>query len=204
MNKIIDLSVLINEQTPVFPGDPKATVTSGSILEKNGYQDHNISISTHVGTHIDAPAHMVTGGKNLDEFPIDKLLGKGVCIKVNDKFDIEVIRKVDIEEGDIVLFHTGMNNKYFETEYFEKYPAMTEDLANYLVSKGVKLVGFDSCSPDHDPFPIHKILLGNDILIIENLTNLDQLAGKRFKIYALPLKLEVDGAPARVVAELSQ
>lgn len=198
----VDLTVPLNENTPVFPGDPKVKVAQAGSLEKNGYQDHNISISTHVGTHIDAPAHMVAGGKNIDEFPIEKFFGNGVYIKVDGSFDLESIKSVGIEEDDIVLFHTGMGSKYFEAEYFEKYPAMTEDVANYLVSKGVKIVGFDSCSPDHDPFSIHKILLGNDILIIENLTNLDQLAGQQFKIYALPIKLEVDGAPVRVVAEI--
>ena len=64
------------------------------------------------------------------------------------------------------------------------------------------MVGMDSASPDYPDFPIHKILLRNDILIIENLTNLHLLAGQQFKIYALPLNLEIDGSPARVIAEL--
>lgn len=67
----------------------------------------------------------------------------------------------------------------------------------------MKLVGVDMISFDHDePYPIHKTLLDNDVLLIENLINLDQVAGKRFRLFALPLRLELHAAPARVVAEL--
>ena len=64
------------------------------------------------------------------------------------------------------------------------------------------MIGMDMCSPDKPPFPIHKILLGNDILIIENLTNLQQLSGKRFTVYAFPAKFQLDGALVRVVVEV--
>jgi kynurenine formamidase len=66
------------------------------------------------------------------------------------------------------------------------------------------MVGFDTCSADILPdFPVHKILLGNDMLIIENLTNIEQLSGHSFTVYALPIKLVVDGAPARVIAVIN-
>lgn len=199
----IDLSVPINEQTPVYPGDPPLKITPAGFLEKDGYQDHLLYIGTHVGTHIDAPAHMVKGGKALDEFPIDKFVGKGVYIKVDGKFDLEVIKQAPIEEGDIVLFHTSMSDKYYQPEYFKNYPSLSEEVANYLVGKKVKMVGMDICSPDSSSSTkIHRIFLQNDILIVENLTNLSELAGKQFRVYALPLKLEVDGAPARVIAEM--
>jgi len=64
------------------------------------------------------------------------------------------------------------------------------------------MVGLDMCSPDRPPFPVHKILLGGEILIIENLTNMEALEGKNFTIYAFPIKLQIDGAPVRVVAEV--
>lgn len=60
------------------------------------------------------------------------------------------------------------------------------------------------CSPDHKPFPIHRILLRNDILIIENLTNLKELIGKKFKVYAFPINLQIEASPVRVVAEINQ
>jgi len=199
---LIDLSVDLNEKTPVYPGDPETKISPAGILETNGYQDHYVCMGTHVGTHMDAPSHMIVGGKNLNEFPIEKFSGRGVYIQVDGDFDTEEIRKVDIQEGDIVLFHTGMSEKYHEAAYFEKYPAMSEEIAKWLVENKVKIVGVDTCSVDNaENFPVHKILLGNEILIIENLLNLDLIARMPFKVHAFPIKLQIDGAPVRVVAE---
>ncbi|TSC85366.1 MAG: hypothetical protein G01um10147_1180 [Microgenomates group bacterium Gr01-1014_7] len=200
--QFIDLSVPINESTPVYPGDPKTKIQPAGILEKDGYEDHYVCIGTHVGTHVDAPRHMIAAGKNLDQILIDRFIGQGVYIKVDKKFDLEEIKKVEIEEGDIVLFHTGMSDVYHKSAYYDDYPAITEDIANYLVKKKIKMVGVDMCSVDHEPFLVHRILLKNDILIIENLTNLVELQGKKFKVYVFPIKLQIDGAPTRVIAEI--
>ncbi len=201
--RFIDLSVPINENTPVYPGDPKTKIELAGILEKDGYEDHYVCVGTHVGTHVDAPRHMLANSKNLDEITIERLTGNGVLIKVVDKkFSLEQVKEANIQEGDIVLFHTGMSNVYHESAYYDDYPAITEEIANYLMAKKVKIVGVDMCSVDHEPFPVHRILLKEEVLIIENLTNLEELEGKEFKVYAFPIKLQVDGAPTRVVAEL--
>ncbi|MES2225796.1 MAG: cyclase family protein [Patescibacteria group bacterium] len=199
----IDLSVSLNETTPVYPGDPETQIRPAGMLAESGYQDHYVCVGTHVGTHMDAPSHMIVGGKNLDEFPIEKFSGRGVCIRMDGSFDPTEIQKADIQEGDIVLFHTGMSEKYQEPAYFENYPGVPEDVAQYLIEKKVKIVGVDMCSVDTESdFPIHKLLLGKEVLIIENLTNLEALEGKTFKVHAFPIKLQIDGAPVRVVAEL--
>lgn len=200
--RFIDLSVPLNEDTPVYPGDPKIKITTAGILEKDGYEDHYVCVGTHTGTHVDAPRHMVLGGKSLDEIPVEHFCGNGVYIKVDGKFSLKQIQQVSITEGDIVLFHTGMSDVYHQSVYYEKYPAMPEEVANFLVEKRVKMVGVDMCSPDHEPFTVHRILLKNNVLIIENLTNLASLANKKFKVYAFPIKLQIDGAPVRVVAEV--
>jgi arylformamidase len=199
---IIDLSVPINEKTPAYPGDPEVKIVPAGVLAKDGYQDHYVSIGTHAGTHMDAPSHMIENGKNLDEFPLEKFFGRGVLIETSQVFDLAEIKKFSIEEGDVVLFHTGMSEKYHEPAYYDNYPAMPEEVAQYLVEKKVKMIGVDACSPDYAPYHAHGILLKNDILIIENLTNLLALEGKELKIYAFPIKLQIDGAPVRVVAEI--
>lgn len=203
---IVDLSVVLNEQTPIYPGDPTTKIEPAGVLERDGYNDHYISIGTHVGTHVDAPIHMLANTKTLDQTPIEQFVGSGLYIQVDNKaFTLETVKRSGIQEGDIVLFHTGMSDKYQEPVYFEDYPAMTEEIAKYLVDTKVKMVGVDTCSVDNkDSFPIHKILLGGNVLIIENLTNLEQLADKDFTVYALPIKLQIDGAPARVIAEIKQ
>lgn len=200
---IIDLSVPLNEQTPVYPGDPATSIKPAGVFVEDGYNDHLISVGTHVGTHIDAPFHMIADGKTLDQIPVEQFVGRGCYIEAKDGFDLEAIKQADIREGDIVLFHTGIIARYKEPSYYEKYPKLPEDIARYLVDMKVKMVGMDMSGPDHEPFKTHKILLGGGVLIIENLTDLDQLADKEFTVYALPIKLEVDGAPARVIAQLA-
>lgn len=201
--RFIDLSVPINAQTPVYPGDLATRIESAGIFEKDGYEDHYICMGTHVGTHVDAPSHMIAGGINLDQIPMERFFGRGVCIKAGRELNLEAAKGVNIQEDDIVLFHTGMSSRYHESEYYDNYPAMTEELAHYLVERRVKMVGVDMCSVDHEPFPVHRILLKQQILIIENLTNLSALEGKEFTVYAFPIKLQIDGAPVRVVVELS-
>lgn len=198
---LIDLSVSLNEQTPVYPGDPKTKIVPSGILEKDGYHDHYLSIGTHVGTHIDAPSHMLQNGKTLDQFPIEHFSGRGVYIDCKNGFDMEIIKTTDIQGGDIVILHTGKSDIYGHEEYFENYPQIPDDVALYLTEKKVKIVGMDMCSPDHAPFSIHKIFLAKDILIIENLTNLAVLQKKQFVVYAFPLKLAIDASPVRVVAD---
>jgi len=201
--KLIDLSVPINEQTPIYPGDPKTKIAPSAVLDVDGYEDHFLSIGTHVGTHVDAPRHMLSGGKSLDEFSVDKFFGPGIVINTGREITLEKVKEEAIHENSIVLFNTGMSKVYHESEYYDNYPAVSEEIANYLVSKKVKMVGVDMCGVDHEPFNVHKILLEKDILIMENLTNLDQLEGKDFDIYALPIKLQIDGAPARVIAQIN-
>lgn len=203
--KFVDLSVLVNEKTPNYPGDPKIKIETTGTFEKDTYNDHSVAFDVHsAGTHIDAPWHMIDNGKTLDQIPIEQFVGRGRLIKVENKtFDLEAVKQASIEAGDIVLFHTGMSSSYYEPIYYANdRPVMGEEIADYLVEKKVKIIGVDMCSPDIEPFPIHRILLGAGILIIENLTGLEKLAGKDFTVYALPIKLQLDGAPARVIAAI--
>lgn len=203
--KYVDLTVPINEQTPAYPGDPHISIEALATYKKDTYNDHKVCFGIHSsGTHIDAPWHMVENGRHLSELPIDRFIGRGRLITLkNSNFDLAAIKQVEIEEGDIVLFQTGMAGKFHQPEYYaDDRPAMNEEIAHYLVERRIRMIGLDLCSPDLQPFPVHRILLGKEILIIENITNLDKLVGKDFTVYALPINLDLDGAPARVIAEL--
>jgi kynurenine formamidase len=199
----LDLSVTISDELPVYPGDPDVRIEPAAKYTSEGYNDHVVRIGTHAGTHIDAPFHMIDHGKTLEHYPVDQFVGRGRYVRVQGEFDLAAVQAAGIEAGDIVLFDTGLSQAYNEPDYFEKFPHMPEDVAQYLIQQKVKMVGADTCSPDTAPFTIHKLLLGADVLVIENLTNLRGLAGKEFTVYALPLKLQVDGAPARVIAEVA-
>ncbi len=201
----IDLTHRLNNDTPVYPGDAVIKITTIDTVEKSGYLGHGLSFGTHIGTHIDAPAHMISGGKTLDKFGVEAFVGRGCYIFLEKgQFTLEAIQKAEIKPGDIVIFDTQSSYNFKKPEYFTDYPVMSEQIAQYLVDAGVKMVGVDTCSIDNQPhFPIHKILLSNNILIIENLTNVEQLTGYSSTIYALPIKLDLDGAPARVIAEVN-
>ncbi len=202
---IVDLSMPVNEDTIVFPGDAKPVFEQAGTLETVGFVDHIIHINNHLGTHIDAPDHMLEKGMLLSDYPIDRFVCQAVCIdaKGKDVLSAQLLEGVKINAGDAVLFYTGSGDNYTDQAYASDYPKIDLELAELLVSKGVKLVGADMISFDHEePYPIHKALLDNDVLLIENLINLGAVAGKRFRLCALPIRLELHAAPARVIAEV--
>lgn len=198
---LIDLTVPLSADTPIYPGDPKILIEPAGLIQRDGYADHKLTLATHVGTHIDAPAHMVDSGKTLAQYPVDRFAGRGVLIDAQQGFD--AVLEAKLRPGDIVLLQTGWGARYHEPAYFTDYAAIPAHVAAHLVEHKVSMVGLDMSGPDHEPFPIHRQLLKGDVLIIENLTNLPALAGKQFRVYALPLRLDLDGAPARIVAEIT-
>lgn len=204
--KFIDLSHTFTDNMPVFPGDPQATLKQTVFIEKDGNNDHTLTTAMHVGTHMDAPIHMIAGGKRIDELSPDHFLGTGVLIDARGKkiIDATLLENVTIPEGSIVLLFTGFDKKFGTEEYFSTYPEITEDFAKKMIEHKVKMVGMDTASPEHNPpWTIHKTLLKEEILILENLTNLDQLLGvTNFEIISLPMNIRADAAPVRVLAKI--
>ena len=195
--KLIDLTMELSEKTPIWPGDEPTEIKQVSTFEQDGFNAKRISFNSHFGTHIDAPFHHLKDGKKLNEFPLETFFGSAVIIPLNS-FE-KYIKK--IKKNDIVLLYTSQSKKAFERDYFENPPFVPLKVAQILVKKKVKIVGIDSSSPDKSPWEIHDLLLKNNILIIENLTNLEKLIGKRVELIVLPLKIEnADGAPCRVIA----
>jgi kynurenine formamidase len=199
----VDLSHTMKNQMPIYPGDKTVEIVSkdcGSDVIGN-----TLHCSMHNGTHIDAPGHMVPGGKNIADVPVDAFVGSGTLLDVRGKKQIsaDAISGVTLVANSIVLIYTGYSDMFHSKEYFETYPPFTEDFAQELIKAGVKMVGMDTPSPDYAPFAIHKMLFRHNILIIENLTHLDQLLSKTFEVIALPINIEADGALARVIARIS-
>ena len=190
---------------PAYPGDPKATLTESANIDADGYTDHLLHTLMHVGTHMDAPLHMIKGGAYMDEIPLDTFFGGGVLIDTRGKnlIDASILDGVDIEPNSIVLIYTGFEDHYHTPKYFEQYPQIDESFAKRMVDLKVKIVGMDIVGPDQPPFLTHKQLLGHGILIIENLTNLKSLLDvKKFDVLALPAKFHTDATPVRVIATI--
>ncbi len=197
---IIDLSVSINQDTPVYPGDPKINIQKSADFATDGYYGHSLQLGTHSGTHIDAPAHMLEGAETLGQISVEVFAGEGRLV---NGITIEAINDAGVAADDIVIFNTGTGERFYEASYFTEYPVLPVDVVDYLVEKKIKLVGLDTCSADNTvDFPIHKKLLSAGIPIVENLTNLSALRDKTFQFFALPLKLDLDGAPVRAFAEV--
>lgn len=205
--KIIDLTQPLNERTPVYPKskDKPPQLTQIAAVKENGYSSYRLTCDMHVGTHIDAPAHMIAHGKKISDFPIDTFCGPAKLIDArnHDIIDKDLLNNVLLEPDDILLIFTGFDKKYYETEYFTQHPVLSKAFVQELIRHKVKMIGLDMPSPDCSPFDQHKQLFAHNILIIENCANLDQLlSAHTIEIDALPLACNVDGALARVIAKI--
>lgn len=203
--KLIDLTHTLHCNIAVFPGDGPVQLDQVKTLEHDGYNNFRLSAEMHVGTHIDGPMHRLPDGKMISQLPLGSFAGKGVLIDVRGEMQVEFreIYRTIIQPESIVLFYAGLDHHFGEPEYFSTYPDITEELTRFLVVQKVKIVGLDWASPDHYPYPIHDLLLKNNIMILENLTNLGQLLNEtNFEVFAFPLKIETDSSFVRVVARV--
>ena len=216
---LVDLSVGIEEGMTKIPFLPDVHVeVLRALADGHPLEIRNVSMATHIGTHMDAPAHAFAGAVTIDRVPLDAVCGPGVVIRVPAKPN-EPIRLAQvtasgpaIREGDIVFLDTGFA-KYGAANdpAYLSNPYLAQDLADELVAKKVKVLGVDCVTvdmpvavrPPDFAYPIHRTLLGNGVLIVENLGDLSAVAGNRVKIYAFPLKITgSDAGHVRVVAEL--
>ena len=210
--KIIDLSHILNENATIYPGAVKPKIKLTGSIEKNGYTEHVVTLGTHTGTHIDAPSHMLINGKSLDQLPIDKFIGKAIVVSCQDKEEIDLAYlqsyEAQISKVNFILFFTGWDEKWNTSEYFGDYPTLSPEAAEWLTKFKLDGLGFDVLSVDKvnvkNPV-IHHILLKKEILIIENLTNLNQLPDRIFLFHCTPLKIEnADGSPVRAIAIINE
>ena len=195
-NKYIDLSILLTKDTPVFPGEPNIIFKKHANIKENTYNEHQITINTHFGTHMDFPYHMIDDGKKSSDFKLENFIGKGKVININNP-DLD-----SIEDEDVFLLYSEHIEKGIDN-LFNDVPVLDENLVDFLITKKPKMLLWDIPTPDKFPYPIHKKILGNDILIVENVCNMKLLIDKKFKVYAIPLNFEeFDGSPCRVFAEV--
>jgi len=201
--KIIDLTHLVTNGMPVFPGDNPPKLERGQ--DEGNMVHYYLESGMHVGTHIDGPLHFVPGGKKLSEIEVSKFVARGNLIDARGKseIDVDLLEGRNIKAGDCVLVHTDFDKKFGESSYYEDYPVLTEAFAQKLVELKINFIGLDTPSPDKAPYTIHPILLKEEILIIENMKGLDQLLGvDEFEVVALPGKFDAEAGLARVIARI--
>ena len=203
--KLVDLSHIIEDNMPVYPGDPNTNLAHIKQFSKDKYNNHKLDINMHAGTHIDSPMHLTDSSKYIFEYPIESFIAEGCVLDVRNEENIKVKPEYHevVKENSIVLLYTGFDKYYGTKEYYENHPCIDIEFCNFLIKKKIKMVGIDTPSPDKYPFEIHKLLLKNNIFILENLTNLDQLLNAdRFEVIAFPLKIKADSSITRAVARI--
>ncbi len=210
--RIIDLTHKIEDGMPIFPGTPEVKISQFSTVKKDGFAEKEICLATHIGTHMDAPAHMIDGGKTLDQFLLSKFTGSA-CIIPFSSDDIDGQDKQDylsqfeeiIKESDFVILYTKWSEKWGTEEYYSNFPALDKNSAEYLASFYLSGIGIDAISIDvcdSKNYEAHHALLSNEMVIIENLCQLDQIRPQQFKFSAFPLLItDSDGSPVRALVE---
>jgi len=211
--QIIDLSHPIENGMPVYPGTEPPLIETPLTIDADGFQEKRICLFSHTGTHIDAPAHIISGASSLDQLMIDTFIGmafiidipanSGKCIEKED-----LARYADqLEESDFALFYSGWSDFWGKEKYFQDYPVLSEAAADWMCRYDLKGVGIDACSFDtteSSDLIIHTKLLSRGFILIENLTNLSGLPEMPFIFSCLPLKIQAaDGSPVRAVAQLA-
>lgn len=202
---IIDLTHIIQNGLPVYPGDSETALIQSKHISTDYYNNHQLSINMHAGTHIDGPMHLLDTNTYLNEFALETFIGEGCLLDVSKETIIDYKEEYEqlIKERQIVILYSGHSKLFGQPEYFTDYPVLTKAFAELLVRKQVKMIGLDTPSPDKYPFEIHKCLFENQILITENLTNVELLLNvKSFEIIALPLHIKADSSLARVIARV--
>jgi len=211
--KIIDLTLTVSDKIPTFPGSPQPSFIPWENVKEDGYNLELLFLSTHTGTHMDAPYHFLEKGAKIHEISLKKLVSEAVLIKSKKKGG-ESITKTDIQKFEkkhekiagfsSVIFYTGWQRNLQKKYYFTKNPGLSVSAAKYLASKKINLVGIDSPSIDlgkDSKFSAHQIFTKKGILIVENLANLDKIKSSKFHLVVLPLKLKnATGSPVRAIA----
>jgi arylformamidase len=194
-----DATRLLSEDTLIYPGDPEIEFR---VQRQGTSQLTRLHISTHTGTHIDAPLHFLQNGKSVDELPLAPLMGP--CRVLNLQNAGDEIRPEDLKgrlTGERrVLLQTSFS---WEDRFRNDYPHLTPEAAAYLKKEGIICVGIDSPSVEEydGDGEVHRILLsGAESVLIIELLDLSEVTEGDYRMVALPLRLEgLDGSPARVV-----
>jgi arylformamidase len=200
-----DVSMALHAGMTAWPGDPMFRRDLVESLERGDVATVSaLHLSSHTGTHVDAPAHFVAGAASIDLAPLDVLIGRVRVVAVpNQKVvDVEALRAIAPQSGERLLLRTANSDRrYLQGPFTMDYVAPTAAAARFLVQCGVALVGVDSLSVGRpeDGVETHRILLGAGIWVIEGLDLTDVAAGS-YEMLCLPLRIVGgDGAPARVL-----
>jgi arylformamidase len=208
MKKIIDISLLIHPDMPVWEGDEKPHIhTNQSLYDEGVIQTTQIQMNVHTGTHIDAPRHFLADGNVAYMIDLEVLMGECQVVEIDPNYPL-ITREVLMEHGvtaafERILFKTRNSALRIlqEAKFHLDYVGLDESAAQYLVTLGVKLVGIDylSIAPYDDIWSAHNVLLNAGVVILEGL-DLCGVEPGNYELVCLPMKIaSEDGLPVRAI-----
>jgi arylformamidase len=200
---IYDITMTIHEEMMVYKNKPekKVKIKQVNFFDKDGHYESEINFNLHTGTHIDYPLHMIKDGDNSSKEDLKTLIGPAKVfdlVHVNDKITYEDIKNLSIAKDDFVIFKTKNS---FDKEFNNSFIFVEESAASYLVKKQVRGVGIDALGIERSQvgYPTHKLLLGNNIIILEGAI-LSDVPEDTYNLYCLPLKIKnVEASPVRAI-----
>lgn len=209
MLRLVDLSLDIYDKAPTFGVDPKTTVMPHLGIKDLSYNITQLIISTHLGTHLDAPYHFFDDGQTVENLDIRRGFGPAWVLDFTHKAPKEEISVEDlaahehkITAGSRLIFRTGWDAQFPQPHYFSDQPYLGPESCRWLAERGVATVALDM--PTIYPaqyIVVHHLLLRPEVLVIEGLRDLGQLRSEQVILCALPLRIRGrDGSPCRAVA----
>ncbi|MFP4284283.1 MAG: cyclase family protein [Desulfovermiculus sp.] len=209
MGQWIDLTHPLYDNMPVWPGDQPVHIVDTMLMQEDGCSAQRLLLGNHVGTHVDAPSHFVPAGSGVDALPLQSLMGPARLVSLPRK-EKELITREDLESVSgldrsckRLILRTGWDARFSTPSFYQDFPVLTPEAAEYLADLGLFLLGIDTPSPSpiEDPGQkIHKTLLGAGIIIIESLANLGAFPCGEIDVCVLPLPLAgASGAPCRAI-----
>ena len=205
MGTILDITHLLEPTLVVWPGDtPVRLERVREVGKESRAAVSRITLSSHAGTHVDAPAHFLSSGGTVEQLDLGTLIGPALVVETDaSALSYEAMASLDIPRGcERLIFKTGNSTRWTGGEaFFEDYVGVTKSGAEWLLERGIKLVGLDylSIAAYPDILGVHHLLLGAGVVLLESL-DLHPVCAGSYQLVCLPLKLSgVDGAPARAV-----
>ena len=203
-----DVTAKLTKDTAVYPGDPTLAIESiCEVGEKSCFGLSKISLSNHMGTHIDFPSHVINGGKNSSDYSVSDLIGNGIIIEIPKEAGAITKNHLQfhqIERNSFVFFKTRNSYESKNRPLLDEYVYIESDAVEELLKIQARVIGIDYISVDsmeNDTLPVHQRLLKNNILIVENL-DLREIDPGKCIIHISPLNIpEMDGLPARIIIE---
>jgi kynurenine formamidase len=219
--KLIDLTHTISDDTPTWDGSCGFQLQTLSNYYENptkvSFKVQSVTMNCGIGTHIDAPAHCFKDLPTIDKLSLEQLINPGVLIDISSRRSPHNSLSVNdilafedtygrITKNTYVLVNTGWHRFWHQPTYYHnnyEFPYINISAAKLLLERDIKGVGIDTLSPDRPDsgYPVHHLLLANQVLIIENINNLDLLPPRNFIVTIAPLKIkDATESPARIWA----